>query len=292
MSTMTVGIAGLGLMGSAMAHRLLPAGYPVIGFDVDAAKAQALAGLGLKSVASIAELARAADPIILCVFDTDQTEDVVENGIIPALAAGETRTVIATSTCDPDRIAALSARVAPKGIRLIDVPVSGSSEQVRLGEGVGLMGGDPAVAEAVAPVLDALFPVRFHMGKSGNGGRAKLAINLIAGLNRLVVAEGLVFGERMGLDPKTFLEVAKQAASYSQAMEVKGRKMVDADFVPLGRARQTLKDVHLMLAQGKKLGQQLPLASIAANVLEACVRHGEGDLDNSVIINEIRRRTV
>lgn len=290
--SLPVGIIGLGLMGSAMSRRLLPAGHGVLGYDIDPAKGAALEALGGRAAKSLAEVARDAHPILLCVFNTDQTEEVVEQGLIPALPAGATRTVLATSTCDPDRIAALSDRVAARDIRLIDVPVSGSSEQVGLGEGVALMGGDPAVAEAIAPILDVLFPVRFHMGAIGNGGRTKLAINLIAGLNRLVVAEGLVFGQRMGLDPKTFLEVAKHAASYSRSMETKGRKMVEGDFAPLGRARQTLKDVHLMLEQGRKLGQQLPLASLSADVLEACVRHGEGDLDNSIIINEIRRRTL
>jgi 3-hydroxyisobutyrate dehydrogenase-like beta-hydroxyacid dehydrogenase len=287
-----VGLAGLGLMGTAATHRLLGAGYDVLGYDPDPAKMSAFAALGGRPAASLAEIAREADPIVLCVFDTDQTEDVVENGLAPALPSGVRKVVLATSTLDPDRVAALAGRAAARGIRLIDTPVSGSSEQFRLGEGVGLIGGDPATAEDVKDVLDALFPVRFHMGAVGNGGRAKLAVNLIAGLNRLVVAEGLVFAERMGLEPASFLEVAKKAASYSQAMEGKGRKMVTGDFAPLGRARQTLKDVKLMLEQGQKLGQQLPLAAISADVLSACVRAGEGDLDNSIIINEIRRRTL
>jgi 3-hydroxyisobutyrate dehydrogenase-like beta-hydroxyacid dehydrogenase len=129
-----------------------------------------------------------------------------------------------------------------------------------------------------------------HVGASGNGGRAKLAINLIGGLNRLVVAEGLVFAERMGLDPKAFLEVAKKAASYSHAMEGKGAKMVSGDFEPLGRVKQHLKDVQLMLAQASKLGQELPLTSLHETVLKSCLAHGEGDLDNSAVINEVRRR--
>jgi 3-hydroxyisobutyrate dehydrogenase-like beta-hydroxyacid dehydrogenase len=129
------------------------------------------------------------------------------------------------------------------------------------------------------------------MGPVGNAGRAKLAINLILGLNRLALAEGLVFAERMGLEPRRFLEVARQAASYSQVMDTKGPKMVRGDFLPEGRVRQTLKDVQLMLAQARKLGQHLPLATLNAEVLEACVRNGEGDQDNSVVISEIRRRT-
>jgi 3-hydroxyisobutyrate dehydrogenase-like beta-hydroxyacid dehydrogenase len=224
------------------------------------------------------------------VFNTEQTEDVVENGILAELGDASGRIVVATSTLDPDRVEALASRVAPRGIRLIDVPVSGSSDMVRDGTGVGLMGGDPATAEEIASVLNAVFPTRFHMGRSGNGGRAKLAINLIGGLNRLVVAEGLVFAERMGLEPQAFLDVAKQAASYSHAMEGKGAKMVSGDFEPLGRARQHLKDVQLMLGQAEKLGQELPLTTLHETVLKSCLAHGEGDLDNSIVINEVRRR--
>jgi 3-hydroxyisobutyrate dehydrogenase-like beta-hydroxyacid dehydrogenase len=140
-------------------------------------------------------------------------------------------------------------------------------------------------------VLDALFPRRFHIGTYGDGGRAKLAINLILGLHRLALAEGLVFASRLGLDPAAFLKVARSSAAESQVMGTKGPKMVSGDFKPEGRVRQTLKDVQLMLDQAKKLGQQLPLLEINADVLQACVDHGEADLDNSIVIEEIRRRT-
>jgi 3-hydroxyisobutyrate dehydrogenase-like beta-hydroxyacid dehydrogenase len=289
--TSPVGLIGLGLIGTAVAHRLLGSGYRVLGYDIDAEKRAAFAKLGGQPAESLSQIAQNVETMLTCVFDTDQTEDVVENAIAPAMPAGARRTVLAVSTCDPDRIAALAARVAHRGIRLMDTPVSGSSKSVQLGKGLALIGGEAADVATVKDVLDAVFPDRRHVGPVGNGGRAKLAINLIAGLNRLVVAEGLVFAEKMGLEPETFLQIAKDAASYSAAMEEKGRKMVTGDFAPLGRARQTLKDVHIMLEQGRRKGQQLPLAALAADVLEACVRHGEGDLDNSIIINEIRRRT-
>jgi 3-hydroxyisobutyrate dehydrogenase-like beta-hydroxyacid dehydrogenase len=163
---------------------------------------------------------------------------------------------------------------------------------VRRGEGVGLIGGDAAVAAAAAPVLDALFPTRFHIGKAGDGGRAKLAINLILGLNRMALAEGLVFAERLGLDPAAFLKVARASAASSQVMDTKGPKMVSRDFAPEGYVRQHLKDVHLMLDQARQIGQTLPLLEVHAEALEACMRRGEGDADNSIIIEEIRRRRV
>jgi 3-hydroxyisobutyrate dehydrogenase-like beta-hydroxyacid dehydrogenase len=280
-----VGLIGIGLMGEVYARRLITAGFGVIGFDVDPTRNERLVQIGGRT-GSLAEIARQCDPIVLAVFSTDQVEDVVENGLVPA-ASG--KIVICTSTCDPDRIAALGARVAQE-IRFLEAPVSGTSAQVRQGDGVGLIGGDVGIAQIAAPVLEALFPKRFHIGKIGDGGRAKLAINLILGLNRLALAEGLVFAARLGLDPAAFLEVGRASAAASQVMDTKGPKMVTREFAPEGRVRQTLKDTHLMLDQARKIGQELPLLAVHAAVLAASVDRGEGDMDNSIVIEEIRRR--
>ncbi len=285
-----IGIVGLGLMGSALAERLIGAGYGVLGFDVDAEKQRVWQRLGGAGAASLAELAQRCDVMFLAVFDTGQVEAVVEGGILAAVGPGSGKIVLCASTCDPDRIAALAARVAPQGLHFLDTPVSGTSEQVRQGHGVALVGGDSAKLNEVAHILGEVFPAYFHMGPAGSAGCTKLAINLILGLNRLALAEGLVFAERLGLEPRRFLDVARQAASYSQVMDTKGPKMVRGDFAPEGRARQTLKDVELMLAQARKLGQELPLARLNAEILRACVDSGEGDQDNSVVISEIRRR--
>src|SRR5262245_10003430 len=242
-----VAVVGLGLMGEVYARRLLDAKIPVTGFDIDPACRMRLAEIGGQPVESIAELVKPARCIIIAVFSTDQVEDVVENHLLPALGDGSGKTVLCMSTCDPDRVAALARRVIPRGIRYIDVPVSGTSDQVRRGDGVALIGGDAAIAGEVKDILDVLFARRFHIGDVGDGGRAKLAVNLILGLNRLALAEGLVFAERLGLDPAAFLDVARGSASYSQVMETKGPKMVRGDFSPEGRVRQTLKDAQLML---------------------------------------------
>jgi len=113
---------------------------------------------------------------------------------------------------------------------------------------------------------------------------------LILGLNRLALAEGLVFAARLGLDPAAFLNVARSSAAASQVMDTKGPKMIAGDFAPEGRVRQTLKDTQLMLDQAQRAGQKLPLLEIHAEVLQACLRRGEGEKDNSIVIEEIRRR--
>jgi 2-hydroxy-3-oxopropionate reductase len=280
-----VGVIGVGLMGEVYARRLVAAGFTVIGFDIDPAKSARLANLGAQA-GTLADIAQKCDPIVVAVFNTEQVEDVVERALIPA-AVG--KIVLVTSTCDPDRIAALGERVGDK-LRFLETPVSGTSEQVRHGDGVGLIGGDQKIAADAAPVLDALFAKSFHIGKIGDGGRAKLAVNLILGLNRLALAEGLVFAARLGLDPAAFLDVARRSAAASQVMDTKGPKMIGGDFAPEGRVRQTLKDTQLMLDQARKAGQKLPLLEIHADVLQACVRHGDSEQDNSIVIEEIRRR--
>jgi putative dehydrogenase len=283
----TVGVVGLGLMGEVLAGRLMAAGFGVLGYDIDPGKNARLVALGGRAAGSTAEVAH-CDRIVLALFSTDQVEDVVENALLPAAKPGTV--VLCTSTCDPDRIAALGRRLAGTAIRFLETPVSGTSEQVRKGDGVGLIGGDRQTAAEAAPILDALFPRRFHIGGVGDGGRAKLAVNLILGLNRLALAEGLTFAERMGLDPKAFLEVARGAASYSQVMETKGPKMLARNFAPEARIRQTLKDVHMMLDQAERLGQETPMLRVHCDVLEACVRAGEAERDNSIVVEEIRRR--
>jgi 3-hydroxyisobutyrate dehydrogenase-like beta-hydroxyacid dehydrogenase len=286
----TVGLIGIGLLGEAFSHRLIGAGFDMIGFDLDPDKRAKLVARGGRAAESVEELARHSGPILLALFNTDQVEEVIERQLAPILSRTN-RIVMCASTCDPDRIAALASRVAARGFRFLETPVSGTSEQVRRGEGVGLIGGDAETMAEVSPILDVLFPARFHIGQVGDGGRAKLAVNLVLGLNRLAVAEGLVFAERLGLDPAAFLDVLRGSAAASQVMETKGPKMVRGDFSPEGRARQTLKDAHLMLDQARQKGQRLSVLEIHADVLESCLRHGEGDLDNSVIIQEIRRRT-
>jgi len=282
-----VGIAGLGLLGSALGARLLTNGFTPKGFDIDAGKTAAFAKAG-GIAATLDDVAR-CDVVLLAVFDTNQVEDVVENALIPAGTPGVSKIALCASTCDPDRIAALAAKVAPQ-LALIETPVSGSSGQVRNGEGVGLIAGDRDTIDGVADIIDALYPKWFHMGAVGNGGRAKLAINHMLGLNRLVLAEGLVFAQALGLDPKSFLDVARQSAAYSQVMDIKGPKMVSGEYAPQGFIHQSLKDFHLILAQAAARGQEMPLATLNAAVLEACVRHGEGERDNSAVIEEIRRR--
>src|SRR5574340_526290 len=129
----TVGLVGAGLMGTACARRLLQAGFGVLAYDVDEAKHIAIGKLGAQVADSIADVAKRCATIVLAVFNTDQVEQVIEEkgGILDAMGNGSLpRTLICTSTCDPDRLAALAARVAPRSAHILEAPISGTSRQI------------------------------------------------------------------------------------------------------------------------------------------------------------------
>lgn len=293
MDKKAVGLIGLGLIGTALARRLLAAGFSVAGYDVEAKRGAALRELGGRTAISVAEVARTCPRIVVAVFNTDQLEDVVlgKEGVLAGMAtAPGARIVMNVTTGDPDRVAALAARVASQQLALLEVPLSGTSEQVAQGDGVGLIGGERAAFEVSADVLDAICPRRYFVGVAGNGAKTKLAVNLILGLNRAALAEGLVFAERLGLDPKAFLDVARGSAAYSQIMDIKGGKMLSNDFAAHGKITQHLKDVKLMLDYAQRARQELPLMQVVGQMLASCVDHGEGEWDNAAVIQEIRRR--
>jgi 3-hydroxyisobutyrate dehydrogenase-like beta-hydroxyacid dehydrogenase len=283
-----IGVIGLGLIGTSLAKRLLAAGFVVHGFDVQAQRNENLVTLGGTACDSPRAVALACNVIVLAVFNTDQVEAVLEapDGAQPSSG----QIFICTSTCDPDRIETLAARLATRGIHFLESPLSGNSDQIAKGNGVALVGGDKSIMQAAMPVLDALCKISHYLGPAGSGGRAKLAVNLVGGLNRAVLAEGLAFAEAMGLELAPFLEVLKSSAVYSRAMDTRGMKMVNSDFTPHAWLTQSLKDFKLMHDVSQRVGQQLPLAALYTEIVESCIAHGEGQLDNAVVIQELRRR--
>jgi 3-hydroxyisobutyrate dehydrogenase-like beta-hydroxyacid dehydrogenase len=174
---------------------------------------------------------------------------------------------------------------------MLEVPLSGTSRQVAAGDGVGLIGGPATLAELCAPILDAICVRRFHLGNVGNASRAKLAVNLVLGLNRAAIAEGLVFADRLGLERESFLEVARGSAAYSAVMDTKGASMAKRQFSnPQSRVDQSLKDFVLMLEQAAARGQALPFARTYATMLEDCVSNGEAEWDNAAIVKAVARQ--
>jgi 3-hydroxyisobutyrate dehydrogenase-like beta-hydroxyacid dehydrogenase len=289
--TSTIGLIGLGLVGQAIAERLLAEQFDVVGFDIEPAKHKHLEQLGGKIVDNPAQMAEQTDRIILSLPNTEVVLKVVEgpDGILESKTLP--RYIIDTTTGDPDETATLAQRIAEKDIYFLDAPFSGSSRQVRDKKITFMVGGDKTAFKKCKDIFQTLGAEIFYLGDSGNGSRAKLASNLILGLNRLALAEGLVFASKLGLDPKAFLELLKVTPAYSTAMDVKGKKMLDGDFQPQARLRQHHKDVSIILKYSEKLGQELPLSNVHFDVLKKAIEAGDGDLDNSAVIREIERRS-
>lgn len=153
-----------------------------------------------------------------------------------------------------------------------------------------MVGGEKAAFETCKDVFNALAEKVFYVGPSGSGSKAKLASNLILGLNRLALAEGLVFARKLGLELEPFLELLKVTPAYSAAMDTKGEKMLNQDFSPESRIRQHHKDVSIILKYAEKTGQELPLSCVHLDILEKSIAAGDGEMDNAAVIREIERR--
>jgi len=285
-----VGLVGLGLVGTVMAERLLAKGFDVVGFDIDSARCEHLNKLGGQALDNPAEVGGQVNRVILSLPDTDVVLQVVEGSAGILEAAKPPEYIIDTSTGDPDETAALAQRLTMRGTRFLDAPFSGSSQQLRNRDVVFMVGGDKTAFENCQDIFRALAEKIFYLGATGSGSRAKLASNLILGLNRLVLAEGLVFASKLGLELKAFLELLKVTPAYSVAMDVKGKKMLEGDFTPQAKIQQHHKDVSIILKYAQKCGQELPLSKVHLDILQKAIAAGDADLDNSAVIREIQRR--
>ena len=284
-----IGIVGLGLVGTALAQRLRAAGYVTVSFDLRQEARNAFAASGGRVIDSLRSLSAAAFCVVLAVFDSADVLAVVEGEGGLAGAPGMA-CIIDCSTGTPDVLESLAARLERRGIDFIEAPLSGSSQQIAAGAATLLLGGQADALRLYAPVLGAIAASQIHVGGAGMGARAKLATNLVLGLNRAVLAEGMVFAEGLGIAPARFLALVLASPATSGAAESKGRMMVEGDFAPQSRIRQHLKDVNLMLDLARANRQKLPLSETHAALMCAAVAAGDGDLDNAAIIREIRRQ--
>lgn len=283
-SNIHIGLVGLGLMGSALADRLMAAGMPVSGFDPETDRRDALERNGGRA-ASLTELARQCDVLVLAVFDGAQVESVFD--VLARAVKKDSLTVICITTCEPDYIDRIAARADHAGIAFVEAPISGTSRDVRAGEATALVSGAADVIERWTPLLTTLCPCIVPVGKLGDASRIKLAINLVLQSNRAALAEGLVFAETIGLDPSAFLMAARASAAYSRVMDAKGEKMLQRDFRPQSRIAQTLKDAELILNEAQKYQLTLPMTSTQAALLRQAIALKGGECDSAAVIAAI-----
>ncbi|MEK9662337.1 MAG: NAD(P)-dependent oxidoreductase [Alphaproteobacteria bacterium] len=283
-----VGLVGMGLMGQAFILNLNKSQISVQGFDVDPRRMDDLREQGGHPVDSPAEAARGVDYVITSLPNsTIGREAMLGSGGI-AEGAAEGLYVCDTTTARPEDSEALGAELAAKGIRFLDSAVSGTSTMARSGDLIVIAGGDKADFEACREVFAGFSRAAYHMGPVGSGARTKLCINLVLAGNRVALAEGLLLGDKCGLDLNNLLEVFKDGACSSKTMVDKGPKMIDADYSQQGQIQVSLKDSRLMIEQAQKVGAPVLMTQTWSQLLQAAYEKGYKYKD-SVAFYEILR---
>jgi 3-hydroxyisobutyrate dehydrogenase-like beta-hydroxyacid dehydrogenase len=227
-----------------------------------------------------------ADVVLVAVFDDAQLLAVVD----AIIAAPTRRTTLAVSitTALPQTLADAGDRLARAGITLVEAPLSGSSAKIAAGEGRMFVGGAAADIERATPVLEAITTHRKIIGALGQASAAKLSTNLVLGLNRMAIAEGMALAESLGLARERYLDLLLDSAATSRAATEKGPMMAADHYEPpVATVLQHAKDVRLMLQLGRESGQPLPLSAIHLEWLEKSIAQGDGMLDNAAVIRAL-----
>jgi 3-hydroxyisobutyrate dehydrogenase-like beta-hydroxyacid dehydrogenase len=267
----TIGILGLGLIGSAVAARLNAADYKIVGFDPAVPKMQ-----GVTSVCSPNEVFSRSEFVILCLPDGNYVQAVIDE--VQSIIH-ERHLIINTTTGDANRPHA----------QMIEATIGGSSALLRDGAAPLFLGGYKAQISCAQPILDILSSRSFHLGDFGAGAKFKLIHNMAIGLNRAVAAETLCFAEALGFDLNQSLDILLQSPASSTAMAAKGQKMIEAEYQPpQARLAQHLKDVRLILAAAEETSIKVPLTQLHRELLSLAELRGFGNADNAAIIEAYR----
>lgn len=278
----------MGLMGQAFIKHLRNAQFMVQGFDVDPARMDQLAEAGGHPMDTPADAAKDVKCVIASLPTSDIAREVIfgPNGMVEG--ASEGMYVCDTTTARPEDSEKTYAELKERGIRYLDSAVSGTSTMAQEGDLVVIAGGDQADFDACKPYFEGFSRGAYYMGPAGSGARTKLIINLILAGNRLALAEGMVLGEKAGLEATNLLEVLKDGACSSKTMVDKGPKMIDAEYSKQGQVKVSLKDSRLMMDMGQKLGAPTMMIQVYSQIMQAALEKGYAEKD-TVAFYEIMR---
>lgn len=284
-----IGIIGVGLLGSAVASRLLQGKFEVKGYDTRPEQVKALQAQGLIVARSIAEAADHADAVFTILPSLESVEASIlgKGGLIET--APPSATLIQMSTISPEMTRRLAKTAAAKGPGFLDTPMSGTSAMVSRGDCTIFVAGDRSRADACRPIFDAIAKKTHYVGDVGMASLAKLATNLLVGLNTAALAEALVLGAKGGLAPAVLLEVLKDSAAASKMVDVRGPLMVSHRFDAQMKVDLFLKDFKLMLEEGQRLGVPLPLTSVTQQLATATATAGRGEEDLAAIVTTLEQ---
>jgi 3-hydroxyisobutyrate dehydrogenase len=285
----TIGFAGLGLMGSRMAARLLEEGWDLVVWNRSPGKAGDLAAAGAKEASSPAELGTNAAIVVSMVADDSALKNVFlgNDGVLSAMAPGGL--IIEMSTTSITATTALAEAAARTDIAVVDAPVFGSTEPARSGGLIVVVGGADVDVERARPILASLGKEVTHLGPVGAGTAMKLAGNSIGAGTTALAAEALAFGTAAGLDGNQMLEVMARCGFNSALLQNRGAASLDERFEPGWPVKHVVKDLGLAHAAAAEHGVTMRAVECARADYEAAVDAGFGDADAAAVVKGVKR---
>ena len=283
----TVGVVGTGIMGAPMARNLAKAGFDVVAYNRTPSKAEVLKADGVSVAESIAEVGRRATVVITMVPDTPDVLSVVEGegGLAEAMAAGSA--LVDMSTISPAETRALAARLAAKGVAMLDAPVSGGSWGAQQATLTIMVGGEQETFDRCLPVFEAMGKSITLMGPSGMGQTTKLVNQILVAGTASAVAEALVFAAVQGADVLKTIEAVSGGAAGSWQLANLGPRMVKGDFAPGFMVKLQQKDLRLILEAAQEKHVPLTVTGVARQYFTAVEAMGLGDEGTQAVIKAV-----
>jgi 3-hydroxyisobutyrate dehydrogenase-like beta-hydroxyacid dehydrogenase len=261
---------------------MLQSGYKVKGFDVIEEKMRQLAPIGLKPSRSPKDAASGVDLIVLSLQTWDIVKDVTlgTKGILASKNPG--KIIMDTSTVPPAESRSMAEQLSVKGIDWLDVPISGSSAQLKDGNAVFMAAGKKAVFHKIKPVLEKIGKKAVYVGPNGDGAMLKIVVNTILYLNQAAAIEGFVLGLKAGLNPDVMFEVVSSGAAGSDLISARGLDMLTGNFEPKGALG--IKSLDFALENAERLGVILPMASLYRQFMLQAFYNGWGGNDGTAVM--------
>lgn len=284
-----IGWVGIGVMGSAMASRLLSAGYSITVYARTPAKAAPLQSKGAHLAPSVADLASVSDVIFTMLGHPSDVRQIVLENLVPSL--NRNSVIVDHTSSHPTLAKQVYDSALEKHCHSVDAPVSGGDTGARDGKLAILAGGDEDVVKWLKPLFDEMGRVTY-VGGPGKGQHCKIANQITVGANLLGLSEGLVFAEKAGLDKLKFVEAVRGGAAGSMVMELFGERMIKKDFKPGGFAEYMVKDLGMGVDVGEEEGGEvmvLPGAALSKQLFASMVANGGGKLGTQGLISVIEK---
>jgi 2-hydroxy-3-oxopropionate reductase len=281
---MKIGFIGLGIMGAPMAQHLLAAGHEL--FVPKRSKVpEALSAATV--CATNADVARAADVIILMLPDTPDVEKVLlgKDGVAEGLSKG--KTVVDMSSISPMETKRFALAINELGCDYLDAPVSGGEVGAKAASLTIMIGGEEAVFERIKPLFELMGKNITLVGGNGDGQTTKVANQIIVALNIAAVGEALLFASKAGANPARVRQALMGGFAASRILEVHGERMIKRTFNPGFRIALHQKDLSLALAGAKAMGVALPQTASAAQLMQVCAANGWDQLDHSALVKSL-----